>query len=445
MFETVRNAFKIKDLRNKIFYTLIALVIVRIGSQLPVPGVDASFISEWFNNQNSLDFINQLTGGSLETMSIFALNITPYITASIIIQLLTIAIPKLEELQKDGEEGRKKLAEYTRYVTIALSIIESAAMAIGFGRSGYLTEGVTFTSVSIIIVSLTAGSAYLMWLGEQITDKGVGNGISIILLYNIVSRMPSDMASLYEKFVSGANNATNGLIGAVVILAVLIGMVVFIVILSDGERRINVQYSKKTQGRKLVGGQSSHIPLKVNTAGVIPVIFAGSLFSMPIVVAGFAGIQPASGAGASLGQKILKVLNQNSWCNFDSFGEFKYTLGLVVYIVLLIFFAYFYTSITFNPNEISINMKKQGGFIPGIRPGKPTTDYLTKVLNNIIFIGAVGLSFVAIVPIFFSGAFGADVSFGGTSLIIIVGVVLETLKQIESQMLVRHYRGFISD
>lgn len=445
MFETVRNAFKIKDLRNKIFYTLIALVIVRIGSQLPVPGVDASFISEWFNNQNSLDFINQLTGGSLETMSIFALNITPYITASIIIQLLTIAIPKLEELQKDGEEGRKKLAEYTRYVTIALSIIESAAMAIGFGRSGYLTEGVTFTSVSVIIVSLTAGSAYLMWLGEQITDKGVGNGISIILLYNIVSRMPSDMASLYEKFVSGANNATNGLIGAVVILAVLIGMVVFIVILSDGERRINVQYSKKTQGRKLVGGQSSHIPLKVNTAGVIPVIFAGSLFSMPIVVAGFAGIQPASGAGASLGQKILKVLNQNSWCNFDSFGEFKYTLGLVVYIVLLIFFAYFYTSITFNPNEISMNMKKQGGFIPGIRPGKPTTDYLTKVLNNIIFIGAVGLSFVAIVPIFFSGAFGADVSFGGTSLIIIVGVVLETLKQIESQMLVRHYRGFISD
>lgn len=445
MFETVRNAFKIKDLRNKIFYTLIALVIVRIGSQLPVPGVDASFISEWFNNQNSLDFINQLTGGSLETMSIFALNITPYITASIIIQLLTIAIPKLEELQKDGEEGRKKLAEYTRYVTIALSVIESAAMAIGFGRSGYLTEGVTFTSVSVIIVSLTAGSAYLMWLGEQITDKGVGNGISIILLFNIVSRMPSDMASLYEKFVSGANNATNGLIGAVVILAVLIGMVVFIVILSDGERRINVQYSKKTQGRKLVGGQSSHIPLKVNTAGVIPVIFAGSLFSMPIVIAGFAGIQPASGAGASLGQKILKVLNQNSWCNFDSFGEFKYTLGLVVYIVLLIFFAYFYTSITFNPNEISINMKKQGGFIPGIRPGKPTTDYLTKVLNNIIFIGAVGLSFVAIVPIFFSGAFGADVSFGGTSLIIIVGVVLETLKQIESQMLVRHYRGFISD
>lgn len=445
MFETVRNAFKIKDLRKKIFYTFCALIIVRIGCQLPVPGVDAAVITEFFESQSSLDFFNQLTGGSFEQMSIFALNITPYITASIIIQLLTIAIPKLEELHKDGEEGRKKLAEYTRYLTIALSVLESGAMAIGFGQQGYLTNGVNFTSVTTFIVALTAGSAYLMWLGEQITEKGVGNGISIILLYNIVSRMPEDMTNLYEKFVKGASNSTNALIGAVVIVAVIVGMVVFIVILSDAERRISVQYSKKTQGRKLVGGQSSHIPLKVNTAGVIPVIFAGSLFSMPIVIAGFAGIQPASGPGTSIGQKMLKVLNQNSWCNFSSFGEFKYSLGLVIYILLIIFFAYFYTSITFNPQEISMNMKKQGGFIPGIRPGKPTADYLTKVLNSIIMIGAIGLSFVAFVPIFFSGAFGADVSFGGTSLIIIVGVVLETLKQIESQMLVRHYKGFISE
>ena len=445
MFETVRNAFKIKELRKKIFYTFVALVIVRIGCLIPVPGMNSSYITEWFESQSSLDFINQLTGGSLSSMSIFALNITPYITASIIIQLMTIAIPRLEELHKDGEEGRKKLAEYTRYVTIVLSVMESAAMAIGFGNQGYLTDGVSFSSIAVIVVSFTAGSAFLMWLGEQITEKGVGNGISIILLYNIVSRLPEDMANLYEKFIKGANTTVNSLLAAVVILAVLIGMVVFIIILSDGERRINVQYSKKTQGRKLVGGQSSHIPLKVNTAGVIPVIFAGSIFSMPIVLASFAGVQPASGAGASFGQKILKVLNQNAWCNFSSFGEFKYTLGLVVYIALLIFFAYFYTSITFNPQEIAMNMKKQGGFIPGIRPGKPTTDYLIKMLNNIIFIGAVGLSFVAVVPIFFSGAFGADVSFGGTSMIIIVGVVLETLKQIESQMLVRHYRGFISE
>lgn len=445
MFETVRNAFKIKELRNKIFYTLFSLLVVRIGCQLPIPGVDAEYISDWFSNQNSLDFFNQLTGGSFERMSIFALNITPYITASIILQLLTIAIPRLEELHKDGEEGRKKISEYTRYVTIILAVMESAAMAIGFGNSGLLTEGVSFTSVAICIVSLTAGSAFLMWLGEQITEHGVGNGISIILLYNIVSRMPEDMKTLYEKFVSGASNTTNSLIGAVIIIAVIVGMVVFIIYLSDGERRINVQYSKKTQGRKLVGGQTSHIPLKVNTAGVIPIIFAGSLFSMPIVLAQFAGIQPASGDGASFLQKCLKVLNQNSWCNFESFGEFKYTLGLVIYIVLVIFFAYFYTSITFNPQEIAMNMKKQGGFVPGIRPGKPTTDYLTKVLNSIIMIGAVGLSIVAIVPIFFSGAFGADVSFGGTSLIIIVGVVIETIKQIESQMLVRHYRGFISE
>lgn len=251
--------------------------------------------------------------------------------------------------------------------------------------------------------------------------------------------------TLFEKFVSGASNVTNGLLAAIVIIAVIIATVVFIIILSDGERRINVQYSKKTQGRKLVGGQSSHIPLKINTAGVIPVIFAGSLFQMPIVIAGFAGVQPATGAKASIGQKILTLLNQNSWCKFGGFGEFKYTLGLVIYVLLLIFFAYFYTSITFNPQEVSMNMKKQGGFIPGIRPGKPTVDYLTNVLNSIIFIGAIGLSIVAIIPIFFSGAFGADVSFGGTSLIIIVGVVLETLKQIESQMLVRHYRGFISE
>ncbi|MDE6852442.1 MAG: preprotein translocase subunit SecY [Lachnospiraceae bacterium] len=445
MFETVRNAFKIKDLRKKMLYTFFTLIVVRIGCQLPVPGVDASVITEFFESQSSLDFFNQLTGGSFSQMSIFALNITPYITASIIIQLLTIAIPRLEELHKDGEDGRKKLAEYTRYLTIALSVLESGAMAIGFGQQGYLTDGVSFTSIAVFIVSLTAGSAFLMWLGEQITEKGVGNGISIILLYNIVSRIPQDMMGLYEKFVKGASNTTNGLIGAILIVAVIIGMVVFIIILSDAERRISVQYSKKTQGRKLVGGQSSHIPLKVNTAGVIPVIFAGSLFSMPIVIAGFAGIQPASGNGTSLGQKMLKVLNQNSWCNLSSFGEFKYTLGLVVYILLIIFFAYFYTSITFNPQEVAMNMKKQGGFIPGIRPGKPTADYFTKVLNSVIMIGAIGLSFVAFVPIFFSGAFGADVSFGGTSLIIIVGVVLETLKQIESQMLVRHYKGFISE
>lgn len=444
MIKTLRNALKIKDIRTKLIYTFFALLIVRLGCQLPIPGVNRDFFASWFEQQTALSFFDAMTGGSFTQMSIFALNITPYITSSIIMQLLTIAIPKLEEMQKDGEDGRKKIAEYTRYVTVALAIIESLAMAIGFGNQGLLEGGLTFTNAAIITVSLTAGSAFLMWLGERITQNGVGNGISIILLINIVSRIPNDLVTLYNKFIVNAS-VMNKIIAAVIILAVILAMVIFIIVLQDGERRIPVQYAKKVQGRKLVGGQSSHIPLKVNTAGVIPVIFASSLMSFPIVIASFMGISPASGAGASLVQKLLKICNQSAWCNFSSFGEFKYTLGLVIYIVLVVFFAYFYTSITFNPIEVSNNMKKQGGFIPGIRPGKPTTDYLTKVLNNIIFIGAVGLMIVAVVPIFFSGAFGANVSFSGTSLIIVVGVILETMKQIESMMLVRHYKGFLND
>lgn len=444
MFKTLRNAFKIKDIRQKLIYTFIALIIVRLGSQLPIPGVNRDYFASWFEQQTALNFFDAMTGGSFTTMSIFALSITPYITASIIMQLLTIAIPKLEELQKDGEDGRKKIAEFTRYVNVGLSLLESFAMAVGFGNQGLLEGGITFTSVAVIVVSLTAGSAFLMWIGEQITQNGVGNGISIVLLINIISRIPSDLMNLYNKFIASAT-VVNGILAAVIILAIILAMVVFIIVLQNGERRISVQYAKKVQGRKMVGGQSSHIPLKVNTAGVIPVIFASSLMSFPIVIAQFMGVTPNSGAGATIVQKLLKVCNQSSWCNFSSLAEFKYTLGLLVYIVLVVFFAYFYTSITFNPIEVSNNMKKQGGFIPGIRPGKPTTDYLTKVLNNIIFIGAMGLTAIAVIPIFFSGAFDASVSFSGTSLIIIVGVVLDTMKQIESMMLVRHYKGFLND
>jgi preprotein translocase subunit SecY len=442
MFKTFRNAFKIKDIRSKLVFTLFALIVVRLGSQLPVPRIDREYFAQWFGNQTSLGFFDTLTGGSFSSMSIFALNITPYITSSIIMQLLTIAIPKLEELQKEGEDGRKKIAEFTRYVTVGLSLIESVAMAIGFGRSGALQGGLTFTNVIIITASLTAGSAFLMWLGERITEKGVGNGISIILLINIIARMPNDFANLYKLFVAGAANVLNGFISAVVIIVIVAAVVVFIVLLQNAQRRIPVQYAKKVQGRKMVGGQTSHIPLKVNTAGVIPVIFAGSLLQFPIVISSFFDVHPAR---AHVWPKVLYLLNQNTWCNFSSIGEFKYSIGLLFYIVLVIFFAYFYTSITFNPIEVSNNMKKQGGFIPGIRPGKPTTEYLNKVLNYIIFIGAVGLTIVAVIPIFFSGAFDANVSFGGTSLIIIVGVVLDTMKQIESQMLVRHYKGFLND
>ena len=413
------------------------LVVVRIGTQLPVPGVNSDFFKEWFESQtgDAFNFLDAFTGGSFSSFSIFALNITPYITSFIIIQLLTIAIPALEEMQKDGEDGRKKLVALTRYVTVALALLEGVAMTIGFGRQGLITN-MNAGSVIVVIASLTAGSAFLMWVGEQINEKGIGNGISIVLVINIVSRIPADLVSLFETFVKGKTMA-RGALAMVIIAAIIIGMVVLVVILNDAIRRIPVQYSKKMQGRKMYGGQSTNIPLKVNTAGVMPVIFASTLMSLPNIIASFAGYQ-----GTGIGAQILNTLNSNNWF---SLSNPVYSIGLVIYIVLLIFFAYFYTSITFNPLEVADNMKKQGGFIPGIRPGKPTVDYLQNVLNYIIFIGAVGLTIIAVIPFFFNGVFGADVSFGGTSLIIVVSVVLETMNQLESMMLVRNYRGFLND
>lgn len=438
MFQTLRNAFKVKDIRSKIFYTFLMLVVVRLGSQLPIPGVDRSYFANWFSQQvgDAFNFFDAFTGGSFEEMSIFALNITPYITSSIIIELLTIAIPKLEEMQKDGEEGRKKLTAITRYVTVGLALLESIAMVIGFGRQGLIPD-MTAMNVITVVVSLTAGSAFLMWVGERITEKGVGNGISIVLMINILSRVPSDITTLYETFIK-PQTVAKGALAAVIILAVIVVTVVLVILLNGATRNIPVQYAKKMQGRKMVGGQSSSIPLKVNTAGVIPVIFASSLMSMPSIIAAFMG----RGNGNGIGSKILKGLSQQNWF---SLSNPVYTLGFVLYAVMIVFFTYFYTSITFNPIEVADNMKKQGGFIPGIRPGKPTQDYLEKILNYIIFIGAIGLLIVCTIPIVFNGAFGASVSFGGTSIIIIVGVVLETLKQIESQMLVRNYRGFLSE
>ena len=438
MFQTLRNAFKVKDIRSKIFYTFLMLVVVRLGSQLPIPGVDRSYFANWFSQQvgDAFNFFDAFTGGSFEEMSIFALNITPYITSSIIIELLTIAIPKLEEMQKDGEEGRKKLTAITRYVTVGLALLESIAMVIGFGRQGLIPD-MTAMNVITVVVSLTAGSAFLMWVGERITEKGVGNGISIVLMINILSRVPSDITTLYETFIK-PQTVAKGALAAVIILAVIVVTVVLVILLNGATRNIPFQYAKKMQGRKMVGGQSSSIPLKVNTAGVIPVIFASSLMSMPSIIAAFMG----RGNGNGIGSKILKGLSQQNWF---SLSNPVYTLGFVLYAVMIVFFAYFYTSITFNPIEVADNMKKQGGFIPGIRPGKPTQDYLEKILNYIIFIGAIGLLIVCTIPIVFNGAFGASVSFGGTSIIIIVGVVLETLKQIESQMLVRNYRGFLSE
>ena len=438
MFKTLRDALRIKEIRKKLLYTFMMLVVIRFGSELPIPGVNTSYFADFFARQSgdAFGFFNAMTGGSFTSMSVFALSITPYITSSIIMQLMTIAIPKLEEMQREGEDGRRKIAEYTRYVTVGLALIESTAMAVGFGGQGLLYE-FNVLSVIVAVATMTAGSALLMWIGERITENGVGNGISIVLLFNIISSLPDDISTLYTRFVMG-KNVPVAVVSVIIILAVVAAMVVFVIILQDAVRKIPVQYSQKMQGRRMVGGQSSSIPLKVNTAGVIPVIFASSIMSFPTVIAQLTG----KGNGTGIGSEILRGLSSNNWCNPK---QLQYTWGLLLYIVLCVFFAYFYTSITFNPLEVADNIKKQGGFIPGIRPGKPTSDYLTNILNYIIFIGAVGLIIVCVIPFIFNGVFGANVSFGGTSIIIIVGVILETVKQIESQLLVRNYKGFLNN
>jgi len=438
MWKTLRTAWKVPDIRKKLIYTLMMLVVIRFGSELPIPGVNTAYFKDFFAKQSgdAFNFFDSITGGSFTSMSVFALSITPYITSSIIMQLLTIAIPKLEEMQREGEDGRKKIAEYTRYLTVALALIESTAMAVSFGGQGLLNEYSAW-NIIIAVATMTAGSAFLMWIGERITENGVGNGISIVLLFNIVSSLPQDINTLYERFMKNKSIALAA-VPAVIILAVLIAVVVFVVYLQGGERRIPVQYSKKVVGRKMVGGQSSHIPLKVNTAGVVPVIFASSIMSFPVVIAQF-----FSPDYSTFGGKVLLMLNSSSWFKPE---QPVYSIGLVIYIVLIVLFAYFYTSITFNPLEVANNMKKSGGFIPGIRPGKPTSDYLNKILNYVIFIGAMGLIVISLVPIIFSGLFSVSrLSFMGTSLIIIVSVILETLKAIESQLVVRNYKGFLDD
>lgn len=438
MSNAVVSAFKNKQLRKKLLFTTLILIVVRFGSQLPIPEIDSAQISAYLKSTlgDSFSLLNSFTGGSFMQMSVFALSVTPYITSSIIMQLMTIVIPALEEMQKDGEDGRKRMAKITRYVTVVLAIIEGAGLAIGFANQGALgTDYTTFTIVTMII-ALTAGAVLVMWLGERITESGIGNGISIILLVNIVSGMPGDFPSLYNQFMKGKQIGP-ALIAGCVIVGVVLAVVVFVIVLSDAERHIPVQYSKKMQGRKLVGGQQSKIPLKVNTAGVIPIIFASSIMQFPIMLQNVLKYENNGFIG-----KALTSLNSSTW--FDA-SHPKRSIGLLIYIVLVVLFAYFYTSITFNPLEISNNMKKQGGFIPGIRPGKPTVDYLNKILKYIIFIGAAGLTIVAVVPFFFNGVFGASVSFGGTSIIIVVGVILETIKQIQSQLLVQNYSGFLSE
>ena len=439
MGSTLKNAFKVKEIRNGIFFTFFVLIIVRLGSWIPAPGIDISKIGGALAGslgETASEILDTFTGGSVSRMTIFALSVTPYITSSIIMQLLTIAIPALEEMQKDGDDGRKKITAITRIVSIGLAVTESLGLTIGFGRSGLLKEYNAF-SVAVIVITLTAGSALVMWLGERISERGIGNGISIILLINIVSRIPSDLKGLWEMFVSG-KNVVQMSFAIIIIVGVILITTILTVILNDAERRIPVTYAQKVAGRqRMTGGRSSHIPLKVNTGNVMPIIFASTLMSIPNIIINLFGIKVES----TVGNRILEGLNSNYW--FRSGYPWAY-IGLVVYIALVIFFAYFYTSISFNPMEISQNLKKGGGFIPGIRPGKPTQDYLNSILNYIVIIGAFGLMLVALIPIFFNGRFSANVSFGGTSLIIIVGVIIETIKQIESKMVVRNYSGFLN-
>lgn len=441
MFRTIINAFKIKEIRKKLFYTLLMLVIIRIGAQIAVPGMNIESVRESMKaltGGSGFEIFTTMTGGSLEQGSILALSITPYITSSIIMQLLTIAIPALEEMQRDGEDGRKKIASLTRYVTVGLALLQSTGMA--FMLKGSYYEFNAFY-VIVVVAALTAGSAFLMWAGERITENGVGNGISIVLIINIMSTFPQDVSLLVKTFIAGKSVAIATLRTVIIMLAV-IALIVMIVYLSDGTRKIPVQYAKKVVGNRMVGSNGSVIPVKINTAGVIPVIFASTLMGMPGMITQWiigSNSQPTGWWG-----EVVKYLSQSQWFNA---GSMIYSLGAILYVVLVVFFAYFYTSLTFNPLEVSNNLKKSGGFIPGIRPGKPTCEYLNSVLNYIIFIGSIGLTIVALYPIVILGltAPGTRLSFGGTSIIIVVGVVVETIKQIESQMLVRNYKGFLND
>ena len=438
MLKTLQNAWRVPEIRKRVLFTLLILVVVRVGSAIPAPGVNPAFFQNWLAQQSgdAFNFFNAMTGGSFESMSVFALSITPYITASIIIQLLTIAIPALEEMSKDSEQGRQRINEITRYTTVGLALLEALAMSIGFGRQGLLINYTWYNVIAAALV-LTCGAVVLMWLGEKITEVGIGNGISMILLFNILSSLPGDIANLFEVFVFG-KSVVVGALATIIIVGLILAMIAFVVYLNGGERRIPVQYSAKMQGRRTYGGQSSNMPLKVNVAGVIPVIFASSLMQTPVMIASFFNVDYNT-----VGGKILAALSSNNWVRAD---RPWYSIGLLIYIALIIVFAYFYVSITFNPLEIANNLKKQGGFIPGIRPGKPTSDYLNNVLNYLVFIGAIGLVIVAVVPIILSGTLSISrLSFTGTSLIIIVSVILETIAQLESMMRVRNYSGFLKN
>ena len=444
MIQTIRNAWKIPELRKKIMFTIFALLIFRLGTAVPVPFVDTELLGDYLGAMSDSIFglMNAMSGGAFASATVFALGVQPYINSSIIIQLLTVAIPALERLQKEGgEEGRKKLAAITRYTTVGIALLQ------GFGYFTLLRVGTNGQSLLqlgdmnivwagiVIVLSFTAGSAFVMWLGEQITEFGIGNGISIILFAGIVSRVPSMVQTMWigvqASFLEspGAGTFVLPWWGALLIVIGMLAIVVLIVFISNAERRLPVQYAKRMVGRKMYGGQSSHIPMKVNMSGVMPIIFAQSIASLPATIGMFVGWTTES---EGFGGGLMKV--------FDTTG----VLYSVIYFLLILGFSYFYSTMQFNPIEVANNLKKNGGFIPGFRPGKPTADFISKVLGKITLFGAIYLSIIAIAPIVTQNLIGVrNLAIGGTSIIIVVSVALETMKALEAQMLMRHYKGFL--
>jgi len=426
MLETIRNAWKIPDLRKKMLFTILMLLVHRIGTHIPVPGLDADEFARLVSSGGQLfGYIDIISGGAFKSASIFAMSITPYINSSIIMQLLTVAIPKLEQLAKEGEEGRKLIAQYTRYVAVLLGFLQATGLY--FGLSKAIIGGRSVFNYITITLTFTAGTAFLMWLGEQITEKGVGNGISLIIFAGIVSRGPQAVVILANYYTAGMlGNGILGILAIIALVALFIVIMAAVIWVNEAERRIPVQYAKRVVGRKVYGGQNTHIPIKVNMAGVIPIIFAVSITSLPSTLIAFF-------APNSTNRVVLWFKNMQQGIGFA-----------LINAVLIMFFTFFYTVIQFNPVEIANNMKKNGGFIPGIRPGKPTADYIAKVLNRLTWFGGLFLALINTFPTIFGAIFKIHgIWFGGTSLLILVGVALDTVKQIESQMIMRHYKGFL--
>ncbi|OQB15637.1 MAG: preprotein translocase subunit SecY [Firmicutes bacterium ADurb.Bin193] len=426
MFQTIRNAWKIPDLRKKLLYTLLMIVVFRLGSFVPVPFISSEAMRAMIDRtgQNSLlSFFDTFSGGAFGNATIFAMSITPYVNASIIMNLLTVAIPALERLSREGEEGRKKIAQFSRYLTVVLGFVQAVGLYLTLVNARAITNP-GFISGLTIIITFTAGTAFLMWLGEQINEKGIGNGISLLIFAGIVSRGPDMIRTLAGSYMAGRLNW----FGILAILVIAVLVIAAVVAMNNSERRIPVQYSKRVVGRKVYGGQSTHIPLKLLSAGVIPIIFAMSIIAFPGTLASFFGKTVESGGFIG---GLLKILSPRS------------AVYSILYFVLILFFTFFYTAIQFNPIEIANNMKKNGGFIPGLRPGKPTSDYISKVLSRVTIAGAIFLGLIAVFPIAMASASAINISIGGTSVLIAVGVALDTVKQMESQMLMRHYKGFL--